>query len=115
METKVKELIKKRASCKAKLTLFSNYLNVVLSCTRLSDLQVTELETRLDKMDLLFNDYDKIQGEIELLMEDPAEALGDRETFQNQYFSLVSSAREVQRHHSERRASVLLRLSIWSL
>lgn len=59
-------------------------------------------------MDLLYNDYDKIQGEIELLVEDPAEVLGDRETFQNQYFSLVSSAREVQRHHSERRASVLV-------
>ncbi|XP_047023384.1 uncharacterized protein LOC124643991 isoform X2 [Helicoverpa zea] len=109
MDSKLKELVKKRASCKAKLTLFSNYLNVVLSCSRLSDLQVTELETRLDKMDLLYNDYDKIQGDIELLMEDSAEALADREAFQNQYFSLVSSAREVRRQHSERRASVLQR------
>ncbi|XP_063895496.1 venom acid phosphatase Acph-1 isoform X2 [Helicoverpa armigera] len=40
-------------------------------------------------------------------MEDSAEALADREAFQNQYFSLVSSAREVRRQHSERRASVL--------
>ncbi|XP_059047967.1 uncharacterized protein LOC131843357, partial [Achroia grisella] len=59
-------------------------------------------------MDLLYNDYDKIQGDIELLMEDSAEALADREAFQNQYFSLVSSAREVRRQHSERRASVLV-------
>ncbi|KAF9797239.1 hypothetical protein SFRURICE_006221, partial [Spodoptera frugiperda] len=106
MDAKLKELVKKRASCKAKLTLFSNYLNIVFSCSPLSDLQVTELETRLNKMDLVYNDYDKIQGDIELLMEDSTEALGDREAFQNQYFSLVSSAREVRRQHSKRRASV---------
>ncbi|XP_022833707.1 uncharacterized protein LOC111361543 isoform X3 [Spodoptera litura] len=40
-------------------------------------------------------------------MEDSTEALSDREAFQNQYFSLVSSAREVRRQHGERRASVL--------
>lgn len=47
IDAKIKELIKKRGSIKAKLTQFIGFLNTSKSCQQLSDSQLTELELRI--------------------------------------------------------------------
>ncbi|XP_073949108.1 uncharacterized protein [Choristoneura fumiferana] len=91
----VKGLIKKRASHKAKLTLFQNYLETVESCAVLSGLQTNELNARLSKIEELYSDYDCIQSDIENSCEIPDEQFKEREAFETQYFSVLARAREL--------------------
>lgn len=91
-----KTLIKKRSSMKSKLTTFSKYLNVLKSCTVLSEMQIAELECRLSKIEDLNRDFDTLQDEIEMLCEESpgeCEESSEREQFENDYFALLASAR----------------------
>ncbi|XP_048003351.1 uncharacterized protein LOC125239742 isoform X1 [Leguminivora glycinivorella] len=93
MADTLKELVKKRGSLKAKLTLFNTYINVAKSCERLSELQITELQCRLDKIESVYPEFDALQMEIEALSEKPEEAYAEREQFESHFFVLVSTAR----------------------
>lgn len=90
----IKELIKKRGTIKAKLTQFGNYLENVISVNiPLTEVQLSELESRLNKIDLLYSSYDALQSEIELLSENPDEMYQEREQWESLYYSKVSVAR----------------------
>ncbi|XP_063360244.1 uncharacterized protein LOC134649428 [Cydia amplana] len=93
MADTLKELVRKRGSLKAKLTLFNTYINVAKTCEQLSDLQITELQCRLDKIESVYPEFDALQMEIEALTEKPDEAYAEREQFESQFFVLVSTAR----------------------
>lgn len=97
----IKALIKKRATCKAKLTQFKNYLDTAQSCDRLSRLQINELNVRLAKIEELYTDFDNIQSEIENLSDIPEDQYRDRETFETQYFGAIALARDVLVRHDE--------------
>ncbi|XP_048001463.1 uncharacterized protein LOC125238232 [Leguminivora glycinivorella] len=101
-EIKCKELIKKRASIKAKLTQFIAYLNTAKTCERLSDSQLVELDMRIKKLDDSYNSFDNYQSELEMLVEDPAEQYAERELFERSYYKEIAAARElVDRHRSQ--------------
>ncbi|CAH0715181.1 unnamed protein product, partial [Brenthis ino] len=89
------KLIKKRSSMKAKLTTFSNYLDVLKSCDNLSTLQRLELDSRYSKFDALYAEFDDLQTEIELLSEKPEEAYTVRAQFEEQYYALAALARSL--------------------
>lgn len=91
-DAKLKDLNKKRASLKGKLTLFVNFLNVQKTCTLLSELQVAELDCRLSKIEGIYGDYDALQGEIELLS-DTEDQLVERDVFESQYYGAIALAR----------------------
>uniref|UniRef100_A0A2A4JED3 Uncharacterized protein n=1 Tax=Heliothis virescens TaxID=7102 RepID=A0A2A4JED3_HELVI len=91
----IKGLIKKRASIKAKLTLFSTYLNVVKSCEKLSDTQLIEIEQRLNTFESLYEKYDTLQIHLEEAVDEPCEQYAEREEFENLYYALVASARQL--------------------
>ncbi|XP_050563302.1 uncharacterized protein LOC118265164 isoform X1 [Spodoptera frugiperda] len=93
--TDIKSLIKKRASIKAKLTLFSTYLNVVKSCEKLSETQLIEIEQRLNAFESLYEKYDTLQIHLEEAVDEPSEQYAERETFENLYYALVASARQL--------------------
>ncbi|KAL0881931.1 hypothetical protein ABMA27_001690 [Loxostege sticticalis] len=97
----IKALIKKRATCKAKLTQFKNYLDTAQSCDRLSRLQINELNVRLAKIEELYTDFDNIQSEIENVSDIPEDQYRDRETFETQYFGAIALARDVLVRHDE--------------
>ncbi|KAF9805133.1 hypothetical protein SFRURICE_013326 [Spodoptera frugiperda] len=85
--TDIKSLIKKRASIKAKLTLFSTYLNVVKSCEKLSETQLIEIEQRLNAFESLYEKYDTLQIHLEEAVDEPSEQYAERETFENLYYA----------------------------
>ncbi|KAF9791347.1 hypothetical protein SFRURICE_021513 [Spodoptera frugiperda] len=86
--TDIKSLIKKRASIKAKLTLFSTYLNVVKSCEKLSETQLIEIEQRLNAFETLYEKYDTLQIHLEEAVDEPSEQYAERETFETCYYAV---------------------------
>uniref|UniRef100_A0A2H1WXA5 SFRICE_040349 n=1 Tax=Spodoptera frugiperda TaxID=7108 RepID=A0A2H1WXA5_SPOFR len=89
------KLVKRRSSMRAKLTIFSTYLNVLNSCDNLSNLQIIELEARFDKFNALYTEFDKLQTEIEVSSDNPEEAYATRDEFEQPYYSLVALARSL--------------------
>lgn len=102
-EAKLKELIKKRSSMKAKLTHFNNYFTVIQSSTSLSDVQIAELDCRLNKIDSLYGAYDELQTEVESISEDQDLQFKERESFESQFYTLVSSAHTLLNSSAQRR------------
>ncbi|KAF9804302.1 hypothetical protein SFRURICE_011917 [Spodoptera frugiperda] len=100
-DEKVEKLVKKRSCMKSKLTIFSNYLNTLKSCKELSSVQLLDLESRFNKFDSLYVDFDKLQCDIELLVEDPDDQSEEREQFENQYYKLAASARSLLGVHPQ--------------
>lgn len=94
----LKTLVKKRASFKAKLTQFTNYLAVAGSCSTLSSLQISELLIRLTKIEEFYSEFDAIQIQIESIPDVPEDAEAEfrkRESFESQYFQAIAAARDM--------------------
>ncbi|KAJ0169328.1 hypothetical protein K1T71_015212 [Dendrolimus kikuchii] len=94
-EAKIKELVKKRASIKAKLTQFISFLANAKSYEHLSDTQLLELELRLRKLESSYSAYDEFQSELEIISDSPEELYADREQFESQYYSQTAAARNL--------------------
>nr|XP_037877750.1 uncharacterized protein LOC119631227 isoform X2 [Bombyx mori] len=111
-EGKVKDLIKRRASIKAKITQFSTYLDVLRGCDYLNDVQFSELQVRLEKFETLYGDFDTFQSEIEMLSDAPEDHYKDRESIESQYYKLVASARTLldQRKNNDGRSERFQRI-----
>ncbi|KAJ0183629.1 hypothetical protein K1T71_000052 [Dendrolimus kikuchii] len=94
-DAKIRNLIKKRTSIKGKLTFFINFLDSLKpsSSLHLSELQLTELEYRMNRIDSISVDYDALQTEIESLSDNPDEQLTERGHFESQFYSAMSLAR----------------------
>ncbi|XP_061725145.1 uncharacterized protein LOC133531064 isoform X4 [Cydia pomonella] len=117
-EDRCRELIKKRASIKAKLTQFMAYFNTAKTCEQLSDSQLVELDMRIKKLDDSYDSFDSYQSELEMLAEDPTEQYTARELFERSYYKEIAAARElVDRHRSQRakevQSEVLQRVRYW--
>lgn len=99
-----KALRKTRGVYKSKLTLFKQHLAIILSCEKLSNVQVLELTNRLDNIRALYTEFDNTQTEIESLCELPGEEekeFKERETFERDYFSTVALAEDVLNRNSK--------------
>ena len=51
-----------------------------------------ELESRLRKFEVTYDDFDKLQVEIEVLSDDPDEAYAERAKFEDRYHALAAQA-----------------------
>ncbi|XP_063822706.1 uncharacterized protein LOC135072630 isoform X4 [Ostrinia nubilalis] len=91
----IKSLLKKRSTYKCKLTIFSNYLNLLNTGSKISELQRLDLEERFSRFNVMYTEFDALQSEIEMLEEDPEDLLEEREDFERQYFSQVALARSL--------------------
>ena len=69
-------LVKKRSFIKAKATRFKTFLD---SCGQDGD-KVIEIVSRLEKFELVWNEYEEVQTKIEELDEEQSK---DREIFEN--------------------------------
>ncbi|XP_062531737.1 uncharacterized protein LOC105842541 isoform X3 [Bombyx mori] len=88
-------LIKRRGAIKAKLTIFRNYIKPLSSFSSLTDLQRFELEGRYERIQCLYNDFDKLQTEIETLLDAPDGDFKSRCEFEDQYHPTVALARSL--------------------
>ncbi|KAH9645477.1 hypothetical protein HF086_003494, partial [Spodoptera exigua] len=92
-EKEEKELIKKRASYKGRLTVFSNYLEDLNDT--LTQTQINELQLRLGKIELLYSQYDEIQLRLECIAEDINSQISERNDFESIYYKLVARAQSL--------------------
>ncbi|KAH9643007.1 hypothetical protein HF086_013568 [Spodoptera exigua] len=76
-----KELIRKRASFKGKVTVFVNYLNT-LEPDSLSPTEVSELQFRFIKLEALYAQYDEVQLLLECTTDNLDSQLVERTLFQ---------------------------------
>lgn len=101
MSINVKELKKKRASYKSKLTQFKKYYDSISTCSILSSSHSSELNLRLEKIEEMYNEYDSIQLSIETQTDISDEGeYQEREEFEQQYFKTVASARDLLHRNS---------------
>ncbi|XP_048480516.1 uncharacterized protein LOC105380138 isoform X3 [Plutella xylostella] len=98
-QDKMKRLKKNKASMKSKLTQFETFLTLASSYGALSDQHYSELQLRLSKIENLYQDFDQLQGELEELCDPPEEQYADRQLFEDQYYRLVSTARQLVTSH----------------
>ncbi|CAB3242550.1 unnamed protein product [Arctia plantaginis] len=94
-ESELQLLVRKRSSLKAKLTHFSSYMNVLLGCDTVSNLQCIELEGRLRKFEAIYDEFDVLQLQIEMLSDKPDEAYTERAKFEDRFHQLAAQARSV--------------------
>ncbi|XP_041978577.1 uncharacterized protein LOC121732692, partial [Aricia agestis] len=93
-EAKLKELVKRRGGYKAKLTYFANFVKL-LPTSDLTPFQLSELQYRVSAMETLYNDFDTLQTELELLSENTSEAYAEREQFELLYYAQMGLARSL--------------------
>lgn len=95
--SELKTLTKKRSAIKSKLTIFGNHLKLVKSSKSLTELQIIDLECRLRKFEPLYDEFDALQMEIEILSDESptSEVSMEREQFDNDYYTLVSIAKSL--------------------
>ncbi|CAG5022267.1 unnamed protein product [Parnassius apollo] len=84
-DAKLKELVRKRGSLKAKLTHFATFLNLIQPCTSLNPSQLADMDFRLGKIESLYGELDVLQKELELMSADIDAAYSEREQFEEQY------------------------------
>lgn len=92
-EREEKELIKKRASYKGRLTNFTKYINELSGSLSLQ--QVNELQLRIGKIECLYDHYDEVQLKIECLVDDIDAQSSERNDFESLYYQSLSKAQEL--------------------
>ncbi|XP_022828982.1 uncharacterized protein LOC111358223 isoform X2 [Spodoptera litura] len=103
----LKELVKKRSIVKGRLTKFKDYVNVLtqIGAKKITSIQVKEISLRVDKFQELLSDFNIIQSDIELLSSNDDEQLNERDSIESQFFSLLSTAKElIECANSEKRS-----------
>ncbi|KAF9417196.1 hypothetical protein HW555_005707 [Spodoptera exigua] len=95
MADTLKTLLRKRSALKSKLTIYSNFINLVKSSAHISEMQRLDLQERFNKFDSLHSQFDELQTEIELLADDAETAFVEREEFDRQFFNLVALTRSL--------------------
>lgn len=105
-EKEEKDLIKRRASYKGRLTAFSNFLNDLDD--ELNPLQVNELQLRLGKIETLYQQYDEVQLKLECLVSDVDLQIAERNEFESVYYKTLSKAQILLQNNSNKSVDVTL-------
>lgn len=112
MSEQLKSLIKKRASVKQRVTLFSKFVNDIETTlggatTDVDNkLLISELQIRLDNFSKLLIDFDDIQEQIECLHDDLDEQIEQRDLFERSDYQLLVKARKLVETHTIQNVSV---------
>ncbi|KOB73265.1 Gag-pol polyprotein [Operophtera brumata] len=94
MTRKKKDLSKKRASYKGRLTAFGKYIHE-LSSTVISPQQINELQLRIGKIESLYEQYDEVQLKIECLSGDLQSQITERDDFESIYYRSLAIAQDI--------------------
>uniref|UniRef100_V5I888 Uncharacterized protein n=1 Tax=Anoplophora glabripennis TaxID=217634 RepID=V5I888_ANOGL len=89
-QDKLRSLITKRGVLKSHITRFANFIAGFQENNR----SITELKVRLEKIEVMWEDFINIQTEIEIL-DNSGSQLEEHEGFEENYFHVVCKAREL--------------------
>lgn len=87
----LKQLIKKRGVLKTQVTKFSTYIQ---SFDR-EHKSLIELQSRLDKIEGIWGNFESIQTDIEITYEGDEDQSIEREAFENAFFNVTSLAKQL--------------------
>lgn len=99
-----KDLVRKRASYKGKVTMFSNYLNT-LDPSSLSPTEVSELQLRFTRLEALYTQYDEVQLFLECTTDDLDGQMSERAEFESLYYKTLSKAQQMLVDNKKRDSS----------
>lgn len=89
----VKDLMKRLASYKGRLTAFCNFLNDLEDS--LNPSQISELQLRIGKLESLYSQYDDVQLRLECMVEDPSVPIADRNEFESIYYKYLAKGQDL--------------------
>lgn len=99
MAETLKVLIRKRAAIKSKLTNFSNYIQPLQekAIQSFDEVIITELKQRLEIATSFINEFNDVQTEIEVIVDDDDldEQFNQRQEFENKFYKIYAVAREI--------------------
>ncbi|XP_024874480.1 uncharacterized protein LOC112460240 [Temnothorax curvispinosus] len=84
-------LVKQRGRVKAKLTMFSNFIERINEAPENKE----ELPLRIEKAESLLAEFDSIQNKIEDIDDTEAQEI-ERSGFEDKYYKLITAARKLQ-------------------
>lgn len=99
-QAEFQSLTRKRASQKAKLTGFANFIDLIntnIENRQLpTDLDIIQLEERLNKIqETLLDNYDEIQSQLENIAENMEEQFHERHLFEQNYYKQIALAKKL--------------------
>lgn len=101
MAENMKVLIKKRGSIKARLTLFKNYLDGIVTqlCTEQTNVidadTSIELQSRLERLNSVWVDFNEVQTSIEVSHDNFDEQLKERELFESIFYKVTTQSKRL--------------------
>lgn len=102
----INSLVRKRASYKAKLTGFANFIITINdkldSGQTPTELDLTQLNDRLNRIsETLLDEYDNVQIQLENIVENVEEQFLDRNLFEQNYYSQIALAKKLLKDFSK--------------
>nr|CAI5866999.1 unnamed protein product [Callosobruchus analis] len=92
--------IRKRASVKSILTVFSKFVESLQAKDEVSSSNLRELDRRLNRSQNLIEAFNEVQTEIESLCEDVNEEFCEREDFENKFELVIGLATDILERHN---------------
>nr|CAI5825554.1 unnamed protein product [Callosobruchus analis] len=92
--------IRKRASVKSTLTVFSKFVESLQEKDEVSSSNLRELDRRLNRSQNLIEAFNEVQTEIESLCEDVNEEFCEREDFENKFELVIGLATDILERHN---------------
>ncbi|XP_048483606.1 uncharacterized protein LOC125489951 [Plutella xylostella] len=95
MEDKLKELLIKRSSIRGRVTKFKNSVDL-LTTESISSIELSKLSMKITKFEALFNEFDELQGEIEILNElNLSSELATRDLIEQDFYQAIAVAQNI--------------------
>lgn len=96
MTEDLRVLIHVRGTIKSRITMFTKYLNNVktIDYNTITEIQIDEIQFKLDRFQSLMSQFDEIQGKIETLSSDFEEQMNEREIIEGNFSSLICQAKK---------------------
>ncbi|KAJ8972069.1 hypothetical protein NQ314_000393 [Rhamnusium bicolor] len=104
MSEEINMWVKKRGYVKARLTLFKNYLDKIEQLflesdqpgnIRLQRNEFIQLESRLERLNSVWSDFNEVQTLIEVNHDNFDDQLSERESFENLYYEVTTRGKEI--------------------
>lgn len=97
-----KELVRKRGSYKAQLTMFTSHVNS-LGVSSLTQAEAAQLQLRIRKLELLYQQYDEVQLKLECMTDTLDTQIGERNEFESAYYAALSKAQGISDNFNKKR------------
>lgn len=89
MSNDLKKLTSRRGQIKSQLTRFTGFLDDTTNHSK-----ITEISTRLQRIEQGFDEFDTVQSQIEII-DESTEQLDERTIFEEKFFSAISMAKDL--------------------